>query len=100
MLGEGDSLSKYKELTEILWFMLPLWYRAMAMQARFDFATETFLPVLSYFTRFQVIESMVNQAKGFNNKKPTMKPRAMKKSEAAKVTCGFCKKNEHSEDVC
>jgi len=51
---------------------MPPWYRVMAVQARFDYSNETFNSILSYFLSLQVIEFMVDTAKGIGgNKKPT-----------------------------
>jgi len=62
----GDDLSGNKKLVEISWFAMPHWNRDMAEQARFDYSNETFDSVLSYFSCLQVIESMVDTAKGLS----------------------------------
>jgi len=93
MLGKRKPLNEDKELIEILWFALPLWYHAMAVQAQLDYAldyaSETFQSALAYFTRLQIIESMVDTAKGLNKgKKPNInpnKPKNMKKPETMKI---------------
>jgi len=103
MPGEGAKLTENNNFLEVLWFTIPPWYRAMVTNARFDHSQETFINVFCYFSCLQVIESMVNMAKGVDegkqsNKNPN-KPGVMKKLDTAKVTCGFCKKNRHAEIV-
>ena len=48
--GEGGWLSEEKELIKILWFVMMPWYQAMAVQARFDYLSEKFQSILSYFS--------------------------------------------------
>jgi len=48
--GEEKRLNEDKKLTEIFCFAMPPWYQAMAAQARFDYSSEIFQSISSFFS--------------------------------------------------